>query len=54
LWTGGATRDTGFARELWEQNGRPEGRDLEFWTKAEAEVNAPAVVAGYAVEAMAC
>ena len=26
------------ARELWEQNGRPEGRDLEFWLKAESEI----------------
>jgi hypothetical protein len=27
------------ARELWEQNGRPDGRDLEFWLQAEAEIN---------------
>jgi hypothetical protein len=27
------------ARELWEQNGRPEGRDLEFWLQAESEIN---------------
>ena len=26
------------ARELWERNGRPAGRDLEFWLKAEAEM----------------
>lgn len=26
------------ARELWEQAGRPEGRDVEFWLQAEAEV----------------
>ncbi|WP_410708294.1 DUF2934 domain-containing protein [Bradyrhizobium sp. BWA-3-5] len=26
------------ARELWEQNGRPEGRDLEFWLQAETEI----------------
>ncbi len=26
------------ARELWEQNGRPEGRDVEFWVQAETEV----------------
>ena len=26
------------ARELWEQNGRPSGRDLEFWLKAEKEI----------------
>jgi hypothetical protein len=28
------------AREIWEQNGRPEGRDVEFWVQAEAEVRA--------------
>jgi hypothetical protein len=27
------------ARELWEQNGRPAGRDLEFWLQAEAEIS---------------
>jgi hypothetical protein len=27
------------AREIWEQNGRPAGRDLEFWLQAESEVN---------------
>lgn len=27
------------ARALWEQNGRPSGRDVEFWLQAEAEVN---------------
>jgi len=26
------------AHELWEQNGRPTGRDLEFWLQAEAEI----------------
>ncbi len=26
------------ARELWEQNGRPAGRDVEFWLQAEAEL----------------
>ncbi len=26
------------ARELWEQNGRPSGRDVEFWLQAEAEL----------------
>lgn len=25
------------AREIWEENGRPSGRDEEFWFKAEAE-----------------
>jgi hypothetical protein len=26
------------ARELWEQNGRPGSRDLEFWLQAESEI----------------
>ncbi|MGY4502002.1 hypothetical protein ACVWYH_005959 [Bradyrhizobium sp. GM24.11] len=26
------------AYELWENAGRPEGRDLEFWLRAESEV----------------
>lgn len=26
------------AQSLWEQAGRPEGRDLEFWLQAEAEI----------------
>jgi Protein of unknown function (DUF2934) len=25
------------ARKLWEENGRPLGRDVEFWLKAERE-----------------
>ena len=28
------------ARQLWEQNGRPSDRDLEFWLQAEAEISA--------------
>lgn len=27
------------ARELWEQNGRPAGRDVEFWLQAERELD---------------
>ena len=27
------------AHELWEQNGRPSGRDLEFWLQAESETS---------------
>jgi hypothetical protein len=27
------------AREVWEQNGRPDGRDLEFWLQAETEIS---------------
>ena len=26
------------ARNLWEQNGRPADRDLEFWLQAETEI----------------
>jgi hypothetical protein len=26
------------AREIWEQHGRPHGRDEEFWLQAEAEL----------------
>jgi hypothetical protein len=26
------------ARQLWEDNGRPAGRDLEFWLQAEREI----------------
>jgi hypothetical protein len=25
------------AREIWEENGKPAGRDLEFWLRAERE-----------------
>ncbi len=34
------------AYELWEQAGRPDGRDQEFWLCAEAELTAPASAAG--------
>jgi len=27
------------AHEIWEQNGRPSGRDLEFWLQAESEIS---------------
>jgi Protein of unknown function (DUF2934) len=27
------------AHELWEQNGRPAGRDLEFWLQAKSEIS---------------
>jgi hypothetical protein len=33
------------ARELWEADGRPEGRDIDYWIKAEEEL-APHSVAG--------
>jgi len=26
---------------LWEQDGRPDGRDMEFWTRAEVSLAAP-------------
>lgn len=34
------------AHRLWEQAGQPEGRDLEFWLRAEGELRAgtPTVV----------
>ena len=38
-------RITERARQLWEEDGRPEGRDLEYWLKAEEEL-APHSVAG--------
>ena len=28
------------AREIWEENGRPTGRDEEFWLQAERELQA--------------
>ena len=28
------------AHEIWEQNGCPSGRDLEFWLQAESEITA--------------
>ena len=33
------------ARELWEEDGRPEGSDMEYWLKAEEEL-APHSAAG--------
>ena len=27
------------AREIWEQNGCPSGRDLDFWLQAESELS---------------
>jgi hypothetical protein len=27
------------AQKIWEQNGRPSGRDLEFWLQAESEIS---------------
>jgi hypothetical protein len=38
-------RITERARQLWEEDGRPEGRDTEYWLKAEDEL-APHSVAG--------
>jgi len=28
------------AYELWEKDGRPEGREMDYWLKAEEELNA--------------
>lgn len=33
------------ARQLWEQNGRPAGRDLDIWLQAERELQEPESVA---------
>jgi hypothetical protein len=33
------------ARQLWEEDGCPEGRDMEYWLKAEEEL-APHSIAG--------
>jgi Protein of unknown function (DUF2934) len=38
-------RITERARQLWEEDGRPEGRDMEYWLQAENEL-APHSVAG--------
>jgi hypothetical protein len=38
-------RITERARQLWEEDGRPEGRDMEYWLKAEEEL-APHSVTG--------
>ncbi len=34
------------AYELWEQAGRPDGRDQEFWLRAEVELAAPRSAVG--------
>ena len=31
-----------FAYKLWEEAGRPEGRDLDFWLEAERRLAPPA------------
>ena len=38
-------RITERARQLWDEDGRPEGRDMEYWLKTEDEL-APHSVAG--------
>ena len=38
-------RITERARQLWEEDGCPEGRDIEYWLKAEEEL-APHSIAG--------
>ena len=38
-------RITERARQLWEEDGCPDGRDMEYWLKAEEEL-APHSVAG--------
>jgi hypothetical protein len=34
------------AYELWEQDGQPEGRELDYWLMAEAELTRGAGIAG--------
>jgi Protein of unknown function (DUF2934) len=31
------------AQALWEQEGRPDGRDVEFWLRAERELDDAAI-----------
>jgi hypothetical protein len=38
------------AHEVWEQNGRPTGRDLEFWLLAEREIKERSDLATRAVK----
>ena len=38
------------AREIWEENGKPSGRDEEFWYEAEREFREAEVLAIHAVE----
>jgi hypothetical protein len=35
------SQTTARAYQLWEQAGRPSGRDLEFWVQAEREISRP-------------
>ncbi len=41
------------ALELWEQRGRPEGHDAEFWTQAERELTLGANPSGTTANASA-
>lgn len=38
------------AREIWEENGRPSGRDQEFWFQAEGEFREAEELATHADE----
>jgi hypothetical protein len=38
------------AREIWDENGRPSGRDEEFWYQAERELHEAEELAKHAVE----
>ncbi len=37
-------RITERARQLWEEDGCPEGRDMEYWLKAEEELAPHSIV----------
>ncbi len=39
------------ALEIWEQRGRPEGHDAEFWTQAERELSLGANTEGVTANA---
>ncbi|MGY8684068.1 DUF2934 domain-containing protein [Bradyrhizobium sp. UFLA05-153] len=42
------------AHELWQDAGRPQGRDLEFWLRAERELRAKHVRRGSGQPAASC
>jgi hypothetical protein len=38
------------ARQIWQENGRPSGRDVEFWLQAEQELREIEELAGRKVD----
>jgi len=53
----GQTQISDLARQMWEQDGRPAGRDLEYWLRAEQQVlsapNRPTDVSSSSIPARA-